>query len=123
MIAILIIDDSRSDRALYKTWLEKESNGEFNTIEAGDGAEGYKAFVKHSPDCIILDFMMPEKDGLEVLKDIKMTHGVIPPILFITATGNEEVESKAMTLGASSYLDKSNLTKEMLYAAIKNAIC
>ncbi len=108
MITVLIIDDSISDRTLYRVWLEKESEGKFKTIEAGNGAEVYSAFVKHSPNCIILDFMMPDKDGLEVLKDIKSTHGVIPPILFVTAAGNEEVEIKAMKLGANGYLNKKN---------------
>ena len=122
VITILIIDDSRSDRTLYRTWLEKESGGKFKTVEAGDGLEGYKAFIKHAPDCIILDFMMPGKDGLELLKDIRNTHGVIPPIIFVTSMGNKTIEEDAIALGASAYIDKNTLTQEGLYDAIKKAI-
>lgn len=122
MITVLIIDDSLSDRTLYRMWLEKESDGKFKMIEAGDGAAGYRAFMEHQPDCIILDFMMPEKDGLELLKDIHNTHADIPSIIFITAAGNMKIESEALECGAKLYLDKNTLTREGLYDAIIKSV-
>ncbi len=121
-ITLLIIDDSQSDRKLYKAWLGKQPDKKYKIIEAGNAKEGYEAFIKYTPACIILDFMMYGKDGFQLLIEMKRENPEIPPIIFVTAMHSDVVEKDAIALGVHTYLDKKNLTKERLYNAVTKAL-
>lgn len=119
---ILIIDDNKGDRLLYKTWLNKYPDGKFRIFEAADARSGYEAFLQHSPDCIILDFMMYGKTGFQLLVQMKQDHVRVPPIIFVTAMHSDMVSKDALELGVQVALDKKTLTKEKLYEEIKKAV-
>lgn len=68
MQKILIIDDEPAVRKLMRYLLEKEN---FEVIEASDGIQGVKSYKEHEPDLVITDLIMPEKEGLEIIQDIK----------------------------------------------------
>ncbi len=68
MNKILIIDDEPQIRKMLKKLLESKG---YITMEAGDGKEGIKIFNTYHPDLIIIDLIMPEKEGLETIKEIK----------------------------------------------------
>ena len=68
MEKILIIDDEPSIRKMLKTLFEK--NG-YEVMEAQDGTQGIKLFQTHRPDLIITDLIMPGKEGLETIREIK----------------------------------------------------
>jgi len=120
--SLLIIDDSNLDRNLYKAWLHKQPEKHYKIIEAANAKEGYEAFSKYMPACIILDFMMYGKDGFQLLVEMKREHTEIPPIIFVTAMHSDVVEKDAKALGVHTYLDKKTLTKEKLYAAVNEAL-
>lgn len=122
IITLLIIDDSDADRKLFKTWLTKQKHRTFNIIEAGNAKDGYEAFLKHNPACIILDFMMYGVDGFELVVNMKKEHAVIPPIIFVTGMHNDVVEKEVKALGVHSYCDKKTLTQEGLYAVVAKAL-
>ncbi|MFW0776557.1 MAG: response regulator [Rickettsiales bacterium] len=119
---ILIIDDSKADRMLYKSWLSKAPGKAYKIIEAENAVRGFDAFVTHRPQCIILDFMMYGADGFQLLAAMKEENITLPPIIFITGMHNEILEDSAKSQGVHTYLNKQILSKEDLYDAVESAL-
>jgi two-component system chemotaxis response regulator CheY len=65
---ILIIDDEQAIRKMLKKLLDKNS---YQIWEANDGKQGIESYKKHDPDLIITDIIMPEKEGLETIRELK----------------------------------------------------
>ena len=81
--------------------------GQFNILEAGDGAEGEEVAIHKSPDLIISDMMMPKVDGLEMCVRIKnniQTSHI--PIILLTARISDEARIESYKAGADSYISK-----------------
>jgi two-component system chemotaxis response regulator CheY len=97
---ILIVDDSAFMRTVLKNILE--NFGYSNFVEAGNGVEALEKAKTENPDLIMLDIIMPDKGGLDVLKEIGSTH----KILMITAVGQEKIIEEAKGLGAKGYIIK-----------------
>lgn len=118
---ILIVDDSRTDRTLYRTWLQG-SGRKYRIIEAESARAGFDAFMEHSPDCVVLDFMLYGADGFQLLAALKREQEKIPPILFITGMHNETLEANAKSQGVYCYLNKNKLTAIQLCNAASQAL-
>ena len=121
-VKLLIVDDSNADRKLYTAWLKKQSATQYSIIEADNARQGYEAFVKHAPDCIILDFMMYGVDGFQLLVEMQRDHTVLPPIIFVTGMHNPVLEESVKAAGARACLNKKGLTPEKLQDAITRAV-
>lgn len=119
---ILIVDDNRGDRVLYRTWLHKAPDRQYTVIEAENAKAGLDAFLEHHPDCLILDFMMYGTDGFQLMATLRKENAALPPIIFITSMHNEIMEESARAQGVHAYLNKQYLIKEDLYAAIDSAL-
>lgn len=119
---ILIVDDNRSDRLLYKNWLLKAPRKHYKIVEAENARAGFDAFVQHNPDCVILDFMLYGADGFQLLAALKRDHTKLPPIIFVTGMHNEILQQNAVAQGVHAYLNKQNLSQEKLYAAVVDAL-
>lgn len=98
---ILVADDDREIVDLLEIYIKNEG---FKTIKAYDGAEAYSKFVSENPDVMVLDIMMPEMDGLEVVKKVRETSQV--PILMLSAKGSDIDKIKGLTRGADDYVVK-----------------
>ena len=98
---VLIVDDEKDIRNIIRYNLEKQG---FKCISATDG-DGALEKLKKNPDLIILDIMMPEKDGYEVCKIIR-SQGNTVPIIFLTAMDREFDEIKGLECGGDDYLRK-----------------
>ena len=122
VVTLLIIDDNGADRKLYKAWLRKQSDVKYNIIEADNAKNGYEAFVKNAPACIILDFMMYGVDGFQLLVEMQREHTELPPIIFVTGMHNPVLEKSAKEAGVRAYLNKNGLTAQRLQDAIHQAI-
>ncbi len=85
MAHILIIDDDYSIRRALRTVLEKEGH---DVVEAINGADGARLYTKFPIDLIITDILMPEKDGVEVLLELRADHPSIKAIV-ISGEGQE----------------------------------
>jgi DNA-binding response OmpR family regulator len=85
----------------------------YEVLTAKNGAEGLKLALKQKPDCVLLDIMMPEKDGFTVLKELRQRHREIP-VLVLTALNFEADVLKGFDLGADDYVTKPFGTKELL---------
>ena len=105
MNRILIIDDDRELCALMKKCVEQEH---LSAVTANCGAEGLRLFDENKNSSIlslvILDVMMPDIDGFQVLKKIRETSNV--PVLMLTAKSGEEDKVSGLRLGADDYLTK-----------------
>ena len=101
--SILIVDDERSNISTLKTILSSE----YIIYAATDGQSALTAIGKFSPDIILLDILMPEMDGYEViskLKNSEITRDI--PVIFITGLDSTHAEEKGFTLGAADYITK-----------------
>jgi CheY-like chemotaxis protein len=101
---ILIVDDSLENLTFLARMLEDK----YKTVRAMNGHEALaKAAVSPAPDLILLDIMMPDIDGFEVirqLKDDKDTRTI--PVIFVSALGKTEDETRGLELGAVDYISK-----------------
>ncbi len=111
MPTILVVDDSATDRKLAGGLLER--SGEFEVIYAGDGDSALAQLELHLPDMILTDLNMPGIDGLELTKTIRKVYPYLPVVL-MTAKGSEDVAVQALQAGASNYVPKRSLAKDLL---------
>lgn len=106
---ILIADDHKEIADILTTYLLQ--NG-FTPIVAHDGLDALEKFHKFSVTLILLDIMMPKKDGYEVLKEIRSTSNV--PIIMLTAKGEEGDKILGLDYGADDYIVKPFSPKEVI---------
>lgn len=106
---ILIIDDDEKLCKLLMAYLKE--NG-FEAFCVNDGSDAIKAIAGGSPDIIILDIMLPGKDGLEVLREIRKEHSL--PVIMLTAKGEDTDRIVGLELGADDYLAKPFNPRELL---------
>lgn len=120
-VRLLVIDDSEDDRLLYKRVLTKTPDAQYVIEEADDGERGIALLDANAPDCVLLDYSLPGRNGLDILKKIRLKHP-FAPVLMLTGQGNETVAVMAMQLGAQNYISKSSISPEHLHRAIQIAI-
>ena len=120
---LLIIDDNVVDRETYKAHLMSHRECDFTFFEAEDAEEGLKLCRSVHLDCVLLDFELPDVDGLEFMERLRDESGAIHvPIIMITGRGSENVAVEAMKRGAMDYIVKSEASPANLLRAIVNAI-
>lgn len=101
--SILVIDDNEEIRNYLKQLLQNE----YKIFEAKDGVEGVKIATNEMPDLILCDIMMPEKDGLEVCKDLKNQISTSHiPIMLLTARSANMYELQGLEIGADDFITK-----------------
>ena len=115
---ILHVDDDASMLEISKNILELDNNFQVDTASSVD--EAFQKLQTHPYDAIISDYQMPQKDGLQFLKELRDQNNQIPFILF-TGKGREEVAIKALNLGANYYLNKYGST-QTAYGELEHAI-
>jgi two-component system alkaline phosphatase synthesis response regulator PhoP len=92
----------------------------YDVLTARNGSEGLKLALKQKPDVVVLDIMLPEKDGFTVLKELRQRHRDMP-VLVLTARNFEADVLKGFDLGADDYLTKPFGVKELL-ARVKRLV-
>jgi DNA-binding response OmpR family regulator len=116
-IKILTIEDDPNIVELIQLYMEKIG---FSSITAFDGEEGLKQFYKASPDCIILDLMLPKLNGWEVCKMIRMEDKQIP-IVMLTGKGESYDIVNGLDIGADDYIVKPFDPNELM-ARVKTVL-
>ena len=120
---ILIIDDDPADREVYKRCLRQSQVWEFEFAEAGGAASGIGMSQSWRPDCTLLDFNLPDMDGIEVLAKLQGDASRVSfPVIMLTAFGDEALAVKAMKAGAMDYLPKGQVNADTLRQILTNAI-
>jgi len=103
-------------------FLVSQLGSRYHVIEATDGKQAVDKAIEFRPDIILLDMMMPEKDGLQACREIRedaTTHSI--PVVLLTAKADEETKMNALQAGASDFLAKPFSTTE-LHVRIKNLV-
>ncbi|MED4081068.1 response regulator YycF [Halalkalibacterium halodurans] len=106
---ILVVDDEKPIADILKFNLEKEG---FTVICAYDGAEAVEQVNQEKPDLILLDIMLPNKDGMEVCREVRKQYEM--PIIMLTAKDSEIDKVLGLELGADDYVTKPFSTRELL---------
>ena len=118
---ILLVDDDPMIVRMYQRKLEHDG---FTVMLAFNGEEGLAAVKKVKPDIILLDIMMPKKNGIDTLKELKAdkTTADIPVIILTNLGDRPEDVDKAKQLGAVDYLVKANISLGDLVKKIKDTL-
>lgn len=99
---ILVVEDERKVASFIKNGLEEER---YIVETASDGITGLEMAMNNEFDAILLDVMLPGKDGFTVLRDLREV-GIATPIMMLTARGTTEDRIQGLDLGADDYLPK-----------------
>lgn len=117
---ILLIEDDELLSELYNT---KLSASGFDLESASDGEEGLKKAKEFMPDLILLDIVLPKKDGFEVLQALKKDEELKNiPVIAITNLGQKEEVEKGLRLGANDYIIKAHFTPTEVVAKVKKLL-
>jgi two-component system, OmpR family, phosphate regulon response regulator OmpR len=106
---VLLVDDDEKLLKLVKEYLEGYG---FRVLTLTDGSAVMETIAVKSPDIVILDIMLPGRDGLAVLKEIRTEHAV--PVIMLTAKGDDADRIVGLELGADDYLPKPFNPRELL---------
>src|SRR5699024_7084370 len=106
---ILVVDDEERIRRLIKMYLERE---DFVVEEAENGVEALEKALENDYDCILLDIMMPEMDGIEVCEKLREEKNT--PIIMLTAKGEESNRVQGFEVGADDYIVKPFSPREVV---------
>lgn len=106
---ILVVEDESNIRSFVQTILEAN---EYQVITADTCDNGTMMFVSYIPDLVILDLGLPDKDGLEFIRNNRKSYAT--PILVLSARTNESDKVEALDLGANDYITKPFSTAELL---------
>ena len=120
---ILIIDDCLEDRETYRRYLLQDSKYSYTIVEEEYGVDGLELCRLIKPDVILLDFVLPDIDGLEFLNELKTETDLSNvPVVMLTGQGNEAIAVQVMKNGAADYLVKGEITPENLRLAIHHVV-
>ncbi|MCC3450737.1 MAG: PAS domain S-box protein [Microcoleus sp. PH2017_39_LGB_O_B] len=116
---ILFVDDSEVDRATYRRFLLQDSDRTYNIVEFDNGEDALQWCQHEIPDILLLDYYLPDIDGLELLEELlQQTGRNTLPAIVLTGQGNLQMAVDLLKSGAQDYLQKSQITPEVLQRSI-----
>ncbi|MEA5604529.1 PAS domain-containing protein [Nostoc sp. UHCC 0252] len=122
-ITVFFVEDSSEDTALYRRFLEWDDRYTYDIYEFESGNKALQVCLGKIPDVILLDYRLPDLDGLEFLTKLqKQTSSSQISVIMLTGQGDETIAVQAMKNGADDYLVKGKLTQENFCRTIHGAI-
>jgi DNA-binding response OmpR family regulator len=109
MSKVLIIDDDRKHSELLQAYFKRFG---INLVCAYDAVEGFKQLRREEPDLLLLDIMLPGKDGFEICREVRKTSNI--PIIMLTARGDVIDRVSGLELGADDYIGKPFEPRELV---------
>ncbi|CAD2074338.1 transcriptional regulatory protein WalR [Phocicoccus schoeneichii] len=106
---IVVVDDEKPIPDILQFNLEKEG---YDVLTANDGDEALELILKEVPDLVLLDIMLPGKDGMEICREVRKSHDM--PIIMLTAKDDEIDKVLGLELGADDYVTKPFSTRELI---------
>lgn len=113
---LLVVDDDEYIRELYEEILKDAG---FAVETAVDGESGLEKIKKGSYELVLLDVMMPKRDGIEVLRELHAEKSTTRVIL-LTNLAHDPVMKEGLSLGALAYLIKADMTPDQLLAKVRS---
>ena len=122
-LRLLIVDDDPGHREICRRFLARHADHNYDVVEAAMGSEGLALCRTVAPDCILLDYHLPDLDGLAFLKALEGECDGVPfPVIMMTGGGNDMLMEEAMRAGATGYLSKELMSPECLGRAVGHAV-
>jgi signal transduction histidine kinase len=123
MKRILVIEDNEADRMLYRRYLTLPNAEPLELEEASSGEEGLALFAARPPDCVLLDYQLPDTDGLLLLAQLQaLCPAQTLCVVMVTGRGSERLAVRALHHGALDYLVKQQFDPLMLNKTVWHAI-
>lgn len=117
---IAIVEDDEFILNMYETKFDEEK---FEVFSADNGVLGMELIKKEIPDIVLLDILLPKKDGYEVLaemKELEKTKNI--PVILLTNIGQKDSIERGMKLGAKDYLIKAHFTPSEVVGKVKSIL-
>lgn len=106
-IRVLIVEDDLVDRIACRRVFARDAETDFDLLEAATGQEGLQLAKQEAPDCILLDYQLPDLNGLEFLAALENATGRIPvPVMLLTGLDSAQTAAAAIKRGARDYMVK-----------------
>jgi len=122
-LQVLIIDDNSADQEICCQLLREHPDYDCTFLCASSGKSGIALCQSARPDCVLVDYLLPDLDGIAFLAALDADLTTLPfPIIMLTGYGNEMIVAEAMRAGAADYLPKDLLSAKSLGRAVSNAI-
>ncbi|MEG4804713.1 response regulator [Microcoleus sp. ARI1-B5] len=120
---VLIVEDSPEDTEMYRRYLLRDRDYHYTIVAAKSGQQGLLWWQQHQPDVVLLDYRLPDLDGLEFLGALQ-ARAPQPtlPVIVVTGQGNEAIAVQAIKAGAQDYIVKGQITLESLQLAVHRTI-
>ncbi|MEM9092923.1 MAG: ATP-binding protein [Cyanobacteria bacterium P01_F01_bin.53] len=118
---LLIIDDSKADRTIYRRYLQQDTQQNYALSEVSCAEDGLALFDQQTFDVVLLDFQLPDMNGLDVLSLIQK-QDPIAAVIMLTGHGDEKIAVSALKGGAQDYLVKDRLKKDTLQRTVRNVL-
>ena len=116
MTKVAVVDDNADNRLIIRTILEDH----YDIVEYATGLEAIEGFHKNRPDVVILDISLPEMDGTEILRRVRMDPGLTTlPVIALTAHAMVGDREKYLSTGFNDYVAKPILDMNVLFDAIQ----
>jgi signal transduction histidine kinase len=120
---ILIIDDTPEDRETVRRYLQQDRTAKYRFVEENRMEEALDTTLRVVPDCILLDYSLPDGTGIEFLDQLQEFGGTnCFPVIVLTGTGDELIAVQAIKAGAQDYLIKGRTSADTLRMAVQAAI-
>jgi two-component system, NtrC family, sensor kinase len=117
---VLVVEDNRRHAELITEEL-RESSVAADVDWAATGKQGFEKLSKSPPDLIVLDYRLPDTDGLEFMKELR-TRGYTTPVLFVTTADSVQLAVEAMKLGAEDFVQKQEGYLDILPLVVREAL-
>jgi CheY-like chemotaxis protein len=106
-VHVLIIEDDGAIAEMYRVQLEYDG---YRVTVATTGENGFAAMASTQPDIVLLDLLLPDRSGLEIMADIKSRLPKHPPVVILSNYGEATMIDRGISLGALEYVVKSRVT-------------
>ena len=115
---VLLVED---DAVLAKVLYEELGEAGFDVTQAYDGEVGLRMAGEKKPDLVLLDILLPKRNGFEVLENLKKSPGTKDiPVMILTMLGSDDDVKRGINLGASDYIVKSQHAVDEIVDKVKN---
>ena len=122
-LTLLLVEDNPDDAALYHGYLRREHGATYAVSIAATGAQALNLFRAGTPDCVVLDFHLPDATALELLVAWRDAKGApLTPVVVLTGRADEATAVAALEAGAMDYVIKDRLGAEALRLVVRNAV-
>lgn len=118
---LLVVDDSKRDTLLLERILQQASDVTFTVTHKESATTGLEELTAQPYDLVLLDYYLPDMDGLAFLEE-KSKRGLTTPVIMLTAFGQERLPVAALQAGALDYFSKDQVNSSLLGKAIQQAI-